>query len=165
MGKKLTISRGDIPEGIRMCLSAAQARLHEAEALLTAGHHIQTAVLFSFAVEEFGKAIVLRDEFDKGNDPATVHDFYDHEAKLVAAGTKIPEEKLLLHGGVFNRRVFDPSVFDTGNQVDFGARLSGLYVDWARGWRHGQVRVDPALLKANLAAVRAIIVSTQASWK
>src|SRR5207245_9359753 len=37
-------------------------------------------VVFSFAVEEFGKAALLRAAYESRADPVVVREFYDHEA-------------------------------------------------------------------------------------
>ncbi len=122
------IPRAAISVSIQLCLTNAKSRLREAAVLLDAGYQTQAAVLFSFGVEEFGKAALLRAAYETGDDPPTVDRLGDHEAKLQAAAKLIPEEKLLLHSGAFDRTVFDPAVFDVGNPVDYEARLSGLYV-------------------------------------
>ena len=56
----------------------------------------QAAVVFSFAVEEFGKAMLLRNAYDTGTDPVTVSGFYEHSDKLAAAANVIPRKYLCL---------------------------------------------------------------------
>jgi hypothetical protein len=47
--------------------------------------------------------------------------------------------------------------FDLGNLADVDARLDGLYVDWRNDTRVVGVRVDPAVLNANIAAAGEIL--------
>jgi AbiV family abortive infection protein len=124
---------------------------------------VTAAILFTFAVEEFGKAVLLREAFDKATSPVTVVGFYNHWRKIEAAGRHIREEQLLLHRGAFQRGVFAKG-FDLGNLADVDARLDGLYVDWRNdAWVVG-VRVDPAVLNANIAAVGEILARQRATW-
>lgn len=91
--------------------------------------------------------------------------FYDHRIKIEAATEHIPEERLLLHRGAFQRNFVQKNAFDVGNPADFEARLDGLYVDWgSKGWTVG-VRVDPRVLSENVAAVADIIQQKQAEWQ
>src|SRR5215510_10480379 len=90
------IPRAELRDGLIMCLEVASARL---EAALTVGGSPQAAIIFSFALEEFGKAALLQMAIEGGEDPAIVSGFYDHETKLEAAEHLIPPEYLLLHPG------------------------------------------------------------------
>ena len=150
--------------GIAKCLEVAGWRLREAVIVLDTGvAPVTAAVLFSFAIEEFGKAVLLYDASVTGEASVEIGNFYDHRAKFSAAVKRIPEQHLLLHGGAFQRDFVQSNAFDVGNVVDFDARLSGLYVEWKGAWQVG-VRVDPELLRKNIAAVNAIIDGKRADW-
>jgi AbiV family abortive infection protein len=124
---------------------------------------VTAAVLFSFAVEEFGKAALLHEAAVGTDASVEVSGFYDHREKFTAAAKYLPANALLLHGGAFQHDAFQADTFDLGNTADFGARLAGLYVDWKNGWQQG-VRVDPDLLRANIAAVSNVISEKQGEW-
>ncbi len=54
------IPRWELRNGIRQCLSIVALRLEEASALLAVGLSTQATIVFTFAVEEFGKAVLLQ---------------------------------------------------------------------------------------------------------
>jgi AbiV family abortive infection protein len=159
------IPRAALRQGILTCLSVASLRLQETDLLLPHGLLTQAAVLFSLAVEEFGKASLLRKAFESGQDPAVVKDFYDHHLKIAAAGAYLDANDLLLdNAGAFDVSVFDAATFDVGRQVDLSTRLSGLYVDWKDGnWKHG-VHVDPEVLARSSRNVQLRISRATIEW-
>jgi AbiV family abortive infection protein len=158
------IPRDQLGAGIALCLEVAGWRLREALTVLDRGvAPVTAAVLFSFAVEEFGKAGLLHEAEAEGHPYTKVSEFYDHHAKFKAAAKHVPEENLLLHGGTFQTGVFQADAFDVGNSADFGARLSGLYVDWQDGWRQG-VRVDEDLLRKNIGVLIALLARKRQEW-
>src|SRR5512137_2632655 len=113
-----TIPRAALRQGILTCLSVASLRLHETDLLLTHGLLTQAAVLFSLAVEEFGKASLLRKAYESGQDPVVIEGFYDHPPKIAAAAAHIDVNDLLLdNSGAFAAGVFDAGAFDVGRQV------------------------------------------------
>lgn len=158
------IPREQLKAGVSACLEVAGWRLREALTVLDTGvAPVTAAVLFSFAIEEFGKAALLREGLSIDDALVEVSGFYDHRAKFEAAAKHVPEEYLLLHGGAFQRGAFQADAFDVGNSADFDARLSGLYVDWREGWRHG-VRVDAGLLRSNISFVSDVVSRTRRDW-
>jgi hypothetical protein len=54
------IPRADLKEGALQCLSLATSRLGQSRMIRRAYFPTAAAVLFAFAVEEFGKAVLLR---------------------------------------------------------------------------------------------------------
>jgi len=160
-----TIPRAALRQGILTCLSVAGLRLDETDLLLDHGFLTQAAVLFSLAVEEFGKASLLRKAYESGQDPVVVKGFGDHAPKIAAAAAHLDANDLLLdNSGTFDAGVFDAAVFDVGGQVDLPARLSGLYVDWKDGaWKHG-VRVDAEVLARSSRNVQRRISRATTEW-
>ncbi len=80
MKKPPKVPRWELRNGIVQCLSIVAMRLGEAEALLAGGFPTQATIVFTFAVEEFGKAVLLRRAFEQSRetDPTVVIDgFYD----------------------------------------------------------------------------------------
>jgi AbiV family abortive infection protein len=160
-----TIPAKHLKTGIAKCLEVAGWRLREATTILDSGvAPVTAAILFSFGVEEFGKAVLLFEAAATKKTSVEVHNFFDHHAKFAAAAKHIPERHLLLHGGSFQPDFVQRNAFDVGNAVDFDARLSGLYVHWVNGsWQVG-VRVDAELLRENIAAVNAVIEQKRGDW-
>ena len=103
------------------CLSVVALRLTEAEALLTAGFPTQATIVFTFAVEEFGKAVLLRRALERSCETdvtVAVDGFYEHTAKLEAAATEIPEEHLVVGRGTFQAGAFQPDAFEIAASAD-----------------------------------------------
>jgi AbiV family abortive infection protein len=91
----------DLERGIAACLVAAQQRLQEARVLVDEHHFLTPAVvLLSFAVEEFGKGMMLRAAYETGQDPATLQGFYEHAAKFAAAEAATGWIPLVYGGGI-----------------------------------------------------------------
>jgi AbiV family abortive infection protein len=159
------IPRAALRQGILTCLSVASLRLHETDLLLEHGLLTQAAVLFSLAVEEFGKASLLRKAFEGGQDPVLVKGFRDHAPKIAAAAAHLDANDLLLdNSGAFDAGAFDAGAFDVGRQVDLSARWSGLYVDWKDGaWNHG-VHVDAKVLARSSRNVQTRISRATIDW-
>jgi AbiV family abortive infection protein len=131
---------------------------------MKAGLFTQAAVIFSFAVEKFGKAALLRAAYESGVDPVVVEGFYDHKVKLDAAAIHIPAQHLRLTKGGFRPNAM-PRGFQMGTQASLSARLSGLYVDWdeGEGWQYG-VEVDPATLAESIEGVQAALARAMVDW-
>jgi SH3-like domain-containing protein len=60
------------------------------------------AILFMFAVEEFGKAVLLREAFDRARSPVTVVGFYNQWRKIEAAGGTFVRNSYCSIGERFN---------------------------------------------------------------
>jgi AbiV family abortive infection protein len=160
------IPRSELRVGALKCLEVAASRLDEAAALIRAGFLSQAGVIFSFAIEEFGKATLLRNAYSTGSDPVVVKGLDDdHKTKMNEAAKVIPAKYLLLTKADFDPDEFAPGDFHTGTQVDVKARLNGLYVDWdGAAWRYG-VNVDGEALEESINGVRsALTVAATASW-
>jgi AbiV family abortive infection protein len=157
-----TIPRRQVGAGVGACLTLAETLLREARALIQASGYLeQAAIVFSFAVEEFGKAVLLRDAYTTGVDPVTINGFYEHSPKLDSARKYIPEKKLL-SSPAFQIDAFQG--FQEGEVVDLRTRLSSLYVDWESGdWHHG-VLVEADVLTDNITAVETIIREAKIEW-
>jgi AbiV family abortive infection protein len=154
----------NLRRGIMTCLCVSSSRLAEAESLLAGGYVTGAGVVFSFAVEEFGKAVMLREAFRSGIDPVVVEGFYDHRVKFDAASKLIPTEYLRLTDGPFQAGVFEARVFDVGTLASVKTRLDWLYVDWYEGeWQYG-AGVVPGVLKDSIEAVQIIVSKASGAW-
>ena len=155
-----TIPRQHLKDGVVSCLSVVQSRLQEAGVLVEGGYLAQAFVLFSLAVEEFGKAVLLREAYETRGDPVMIEGFYDHDRKLDAAAKHVPERFLLVHTEPVP---FSP-LLRVGSPIDLNTRLSALYVDWKDGgWRVG-TPVDSEFLEENMGMLEAIVLEMKIDW-
>src|SRR5262249_24811852 len=150
-------------------------RLGEAETLLAAGYLTQATIVFTFAVEEFGKAVLLRRALERSSSPevlVVVERFYDHSAKLEAAATEIPKEGLLVGHPGFQAGAFQADAFQTGASADdWQVRLDAMFVAWVSEapdglegqWRWG-VKTDADVLAKSLKAVQARLGRASIEW-
>jgi len=159
-----SIPRHALLEGIRECLAVARRRLNETKTLLEQGLLTQAGIVFSFALEEFGKAALLKRAAESGADPARINGFYDHREKMAAAAEHVAPPFLRLTEGAFDASGFDSDAFDTGRQADVAARMAGLYVDWQDGqWVHG-LQVDGPTLRRSSLGLQAAIRQAMRKW-
>jgi AbiV family abortive infection protein len=158
------VPRAALESGIAACLFAAEARLGEARALVD-GHLSLTlaAIALSFAIEEFGKAVMLRAASERGDDPVTLRDFYDHAAKIEAAEEAIGALPLVAEGA-FAAEAFAFDAFNTDIPLTLEARLTALYVDWRKGtWKTG-IRIDDDVLLDSVRRVEQAILDAKIRW-
>jgi hypothetical protein len=159
------IPRTALREGIVHCLSVASLRLEETDTLLKQDLPTQAGVVFSFAVEEFGKAALLRRAIESGADPALIQGFYDHRVKLAAAVRHVEPTFLLLTPLSLDVMGFGlfPLGLKRARKADLAARLAGLYVDWQDRWLHG-LRVHAPTLAASSSGLQSAIQKAMISW-
>ncbi len=172
MKKPPKVPRWELRNGIVQCLSIVAMRLGEAEALLAGGFPTQATIVFTFAVEEFGKAVLLRRAFEQSRETDTtvvIDGFYDHTAKLDAAA-EIPEESLRV-----GRRAFPPGAAATvptdASADDWSVRLDASFVQWVPQaldglegrWRWG-VKTDLDVLANSIPGVRASLGRAMVEW-
>ena len=175
MRKPPKVPRWEIRNGIVHCLSIVPIRLGEAETLLTVGYPTQATIVFTFAVEEFGKAVLLRRAFarSRATDVTVVVDgFYDHTAKLEAAATEIPREGLLVGHEDFQGGAFQADVFQIrASADDWKVRLDAMFVDWVPGaadglegeWHWG-IKTDADVLSKSLKEVQERLRRASVDW-
>ena len=150
--------------GIVHCLSVASLRLEETDTLLRQGLLTSAGIIFSFAVEEYGKGMLFKSAWDGGLDPAPIEGFYDHNTKLEAAARNIPVEYLRLIASAFGAGDYGAGPYGGSKPVDLDDRLSGLYVDWKNGrWTHG-VHVEPEVLAQSSRGLQAYIATAMIEW-
>lgn len=152
--------------GTCLALERSASLLADARLASQVGAHLGAAVLFSQAVEEFGKAVMLRTAGLEGS--PVVENFYDHETKLAKAAEVLPADSLMIFEAAYDANDhFDAErTFGGESADDWQARLDWLYVGWVerdRRWRDVP-RIDPALLNANIATVGSVIAAKQREW-
>ena len=122
--------------------------------------------MFSFAVEEFGKAVLVRQAYERGEVIPTIIGFYDHEAKLQAASAEIPGDLLMLHVGAFHIDAFQANAFDVNRVANFEDRMQRMYVGWdesSETWI-GPTDVDRSTLSSSIEGVERIFKNKLEEW-
>ena len=120
---------------IQETLDGIWTLLESAERLLeSGGNEAICAGLYTYAVEEYGKLLLLR-QYNASNGKVKI-EFRDifrrHDKKFKVAIEALPPECTILHRGAFDPEVFDPKVFDTEDVItDLEARTSAFYCDFA----------------------------------
>ncbi len=162
-----SIPRDTLCAGSEQCLYSARRYLDGAQSLLdTPTVLAQASILFSFAVEEFGKAVLLRRAYEGGEAMPTIVDFYDHKAKLQAAFAEIPPDLLMLHVGTFQADPFQANTFDVDRVAGFEARMQSMYIGWderSRTWT-GPTDVDRPTLSRSIEGVGVIVRNKLEEW-
>lgn len=164
--KPPAIPRAQLPEGIRRCLAKSNRLNEDALTLLESSPDslVNASVLFSYAVEELGKAALLRDAMDDVNDPVVVSGFYNHPEKLRRAERLLGEDALELRPGAFQRAAFS-SAFDVGTNASYlEDRLHLLYVDWHGAQWRSETTAEAACLQRAIASLRIALVERRADW-
>lgn len=129
------IPRAELKPGIVQCFSKAREHLESGLVLLDAGKADSAANLYVLAVQELGKAQLLRDGFDGGEPAPQIKGFSDHDMKVEKGATVLGSSAMWLRRGAFDPGVFDPKVFDVGTRADEPTRLEVLYVNYgSTGW-------------------------------
>lgn len=157
-----------LAEGIARALDNAALLVRESRALLNAGFEAHAGFMLFHALEEFGKAGVLKDGKDRGSAVKRGRDdpFMHHVKKWKRAREHVSDECMTLRRGIFDPAIFDPQIFDVGTLADWEARLNLLYVDWDESraiWRTAPL-VDVADLRASLECVEGVITAKRAEW-
>jgi AbiV family abortive infection protein len=101
------IPRAKIQEGIDLCKMNIFVFLNTAKGLLKADNLNHAAINAEFAIEEFAKILMLKDEYEKGSDPVQVPNniFTDHKKKSKRAWKSDdpyalnPKYKMVSNGG------------------------------------------------------------------
>jgi AbiV family abortive infection protein len=119
--------------------------------LLNGGSEAICAGLYTYAVEEYGKILLLK-QCVPANGKVIIEFkriFRDHPSKFEVAFKHLPTECKVLEKGMFDPDLFDNLIFDVGLIADFEARMAVFYCDIANsGDSIKQVpSVDKNLLK------------------
>lgn len=137
----------EIDNGIKKCLDKSQSLIESALLLVQAGKSHEAYVLYTFAVEEFGKACLLKkskDNAQQRNIPIISNDnvtFTDHDAKIREAEATFTNPTSRIRVIDLNTvPEFQPNMeiefrtvenFATsGDYLSFSNRLDALYVDY-----------------------------------
>lgn len=124
--------------GIGRLLASAEALRREAASAGASEPGGLLAVaggLYTYAVEEYGKLLLLEGLPEKGGIVSVPHAeiFRRHGKKFKAAHEALPQECRWLGRGLFDPAIFDPRIFDTeAAEATFSGRTSLLYTDIGR---------------------------------
>ena len=119
---------------IEITLQRILKLLDSAQILLDNGGKVTIcAGLYTYAVEEYGKIVLLR-KSRKINGHVRLkykQGFRDHNTKFRLAVKKLPNECKTLRIGPFEPNIFDPTIFDAETViVDFKSRMSVFYTNF-----------------------------------
>ena len=93
-----------------------------------------SAGIYTYAVEEYGKIVLLR-ESSRINGKIKVkfrRGFKNHFKKIGLAVNQLPDECKFLRKGIFDPRIFDPNIFDTKTVIaDFESRMGVFFTDFS----------------------------------
>lgn len=96
------------------------------------GNEAICAGLYTYAVEEYGKILLLQ-QYKPSSGKVKIkykNGFRNHVAKFSMAINNLPDECITLRQGVFVSGIFDPKIFDAGQIADCEARLAIFYSDF-----------------------------------
>ena len=147
---------------IEISLQRILKLLDSSQILLDNGGSVTVcAGLYTYAVEEYGKIVLLRKsrKIDGHLKVKYKEGFRDHNTKFRLAIKNLPNECITLRIGVF-----DPKIFDTETVIaDFKSRMSVFYTNFLESGK-GIESVSPVnekLLKNAITTLRKIVVKTK----
>jgi AbiV family abortive infection protein len=119
--KKIPLNK--IQEGITLSLKKAVMHLDAAESLIDTKHLDDSAVLMEFAIEEFGRAVILREMLKKSITEIEKNIWYNHDPKYEAAFRFLDKELQTVWEGIdpqftISRRHHHLSSLDLPNGPD-----------------------------------------------
>ena len=101
--------------------------------LKNGGNPVIAAGLYMYAVEEYGKLLLLKN-YSPSNGRVRIryrNEFRNHKAKFDMAIRNLPKECIILHEGAFDRDAFDSEAFDTDEIADCETRQGVFYSGFA----------------------------------
>ncbi len=162
--EKVTVTEAVFNEMKKEIKDSIPKLLNAAEILLSnAGDPTIVAGLYTYAVEEYGKHLVLKECVPSdGKVEIPYRDkFRNHTEKFKKALDCLPTECKLLHSGSFASENFSSEDFDVDEIADMDARLAAFYKDFresANGIKRPPT-VDANNLKKAIAAMRPFVAS------
>jgi hypothetical protein len=129
------IPRGMLQEGIGKCKDNINDFLSDAELIMSKGRLNHAYVLVEFAIEEFGKVIMIKEAFQSDpNDPFKIDGevFGTHRGKSERAWTVLnPKYKLLFDEGVcYPNTLFERGCVIENTEANHYTRCICVFVDF-----------------------------------
>ena len=152
---------------IEITLQRILKLLDSAQILLDNGGHLAIcAGLYTYAVEEYGKIVLLR-KSRKINGHVRVKykkGFRDHNTKFRLGVKNLPNECITLRIGIFDPNICDTKIFDTETVIaDFKSRMSVFYTNFLESGKdiESVSPVNEKLLRKAITKLRKIVVETK----
>jgi len=130
------IPRDKIPEGIKRSVEEIKRYVSDAELLIEKTSLRHALILVQFAIEELGRASILKKRFEEAEskDIVEVEDVLfggrgSHKYKEDEAWRLLDPQLRTIHEGAFNRRHFTRH-FDVSEVLTHNARLEVSFVAW-----------------------------------
>jgi AbiV family abortive infection protein len=145
MTRKIPLS--EMGEGIRLALETSHQKLSDAKQLISVGSCEDAVILIQFALEEFGKAVGLKEKLERGIENVEDDLFRNHIYKENKAWSVLPGDLKTIYEGTFSPQAFSAQDFDVGKEtISHHTRVSATFVDWINGkWVKG-IQADPKKL-------------------
>ncbi len=166
------IPREKIENGITLCLNRVSEYLLDAEGLsnqsASQGTLQNAAILVTFAIEELGKAVILRKRSGDQSNAEIVHvereafggrDAREH--KQSEAFTQIDAKLKLLPRAIFSAAAFGPDFNTKDVDISPDTRLELSFVDFENGDWSRSPPIEPRRLKALVIGAREVLKSEQ----
>jgi AbiV family abortive infection protein len=132
------IPRRLVPKGIELCKKNVADYLDDARTIISKGRLCHAFLSVQLAIEELGKAIILKEEYERsGNDFILVDAAVfgkdggrGHKLKASKAWTMLDPSRKILHKGGFEKGAFSEYGFDVDTEASHHTRLKCAYVDF-----------------------------------
>ncbi len=150
------IPKNRFPEGIQLCKDNIADFLSDARNVLANGKPYHAYILFEFALEEFGKIIMLKEARDDPNNKTNAaqvpeHVFTNHRGKCDKAIDVLGTDLKTLYNGIWAKGIWAPGIWGESEvEVGHNTRLKCAFVDYLNNnWTIG----DNAITKSNLTSL------------
>ena len=155
------ISSEKIREGIEHSLKKSSEHLQGAEALIAINSLNDAVALTEFAIEEFGRAVALREKLETGSNELDRDLRKNHDYKYDKAWTILPEELKI----IYEQNWYWEGWWDNWwgaprkDKISHEARLNAVFVNYVKGeWKTG-IKVDNRKLEILIRRIREYIES------
>jgi AbiV family abortive infection protein len=147
------IPKGDFPKGIDLCKQNIADFLGDARNILNSGKPYHAYVSFQFALEEFGKILMLKDALTNPKNTSTIafvdeQVFTTHRGKSEKAIAYLGQQFKTLYDGVWAKGVWAPGIwYEAEAIIGHDTRTKCAFVDYINNnWVVG----DKAITNQNL---------------
>jgi len=149
-----------IKVGIKISIESCRRHLIAAEVLISNGLAENAIIQIEFAIEEFGRAIYLRNKLATSDFQIEYALNRDHQLKYNQAWTVIDPKYKTVYEGSFDPSVFDPAIFDTGETISPSTRINATFAQYRNNkWQLG-VKADPRKLMEIVKKLREELAKT-----
>ena len=159
----MRISLKKIREGVEHSLEKSTQHLEGAEACLSEDIFDGAVALIEYSVEEFGRAVALREKLETGSEEVERKLFWSHEYKYNKAWTVLPNDLKIIYEGTFATAVLgDEAVFEVGKEsISPRTRLDAIFVNYDESldaWKTG-IQANKQKLNRIIEGIRGYIVN------